>query len=145
VLWLTPFIALGLILAGLRPWLPLIATGYFVVYFAAIVINSCSQAIWQKKVPADVQGRVFAMRRLLAHGVHPLAYLVSAPIAQKILEPAVSHGRLGEILAPVIGTGPGRGLGLFTMLLGLGVLLVMILGLSSPKLLALETDLPDAN
>jgi hypothetical protein len=85
------------------------------------------------------------MRRLLAHGVHPLAYLVAGPIAQELFEPAMSRGRLGRVLAPLIGGGPGRGLGLFTMLLGAGLLLVLFLGLSSPKLLAVETDLPDAN
>jgi len=145
VLALTPLLSIGLVLAGLRPWLPQIAFGYFVVFFAAMLINSCSQTIWQKKVAADVQGRVFAMRRLFAHGVHPLAYLVAGPIAQNVFEPAMSHGRLGELLGPVIGAGPGRGLGLFTILLGGCVLLVLFLGLSSPKLLAVERDLPDAN
>src|SRR5205807_345457 len=55
-----------LVVVGLRPSAPLIGAGLFLLLFSAAIVNGSSQAIWQVKVPADVQGRVFAVRRMLA-------------------------------------------------------------------------------
>jgi MFS family permease len=62
---LVPLVASGLfaILLGLRPSLVLIVIGSFGVHLAVPLYSASSQAIWQRKVQPDLQGRVFAARR----------------------------------------------------------------------------------
>ena len=51
------------ICAGLRPDISLIAAAGFGGFFCSPLINGCSQAIWQRKVPPDLQGRVLVIGR----------------------------------------------------------------------------------
>ena len=54
------------LLAGFQPNVVLIVTAAFIFLFTVPVINACTQTIWQRKVAPDVQGRVFAVRRMIA-------------------------------------------------------------------------------
>ena len=71
----------GLILpfGGLRASAVLIAAGAFLYLLAMPVIVGTSQAIWQSKVPPGLQGRVFAVRRMVALSTLPLVYLSAGP------------------------------------------------------------------
>ncbi|HEX6862095.1 MAG TPA: MFS transporter, partial [Thermoanaerobaculia bacterium] len=55
-----------LLLGGLRPNVYLAAGAMAVALFALPIIRGSSEAIWQSKVPQDLQGRVFAIRRTIA-------------------------------------------------------------------------------
>lgn len=61
-----------MLLAGLRPSIPLIAAAAFGGFLCYPIIGGCSQAIWQRKVPPEVQGRVFAVRRAIALSSMPV-------------------------------------------------------------------------
>lgn len=107
--------------------------------------NAASQAIWQAKVEPDVQGRVFAVRRLVSQGALPLAYLLVGPLADNVLEPLMAEGGgLADLVGPVIGTGTGRGYALFFVVLGVVVVAGTIVAWLYPPLRHLERDLPDA-
>jgi hypothetical protein len=54
---------LGITLMGLARTLPVWALAGFLTMLFVPVLNSSNQAIWQAKVPPDVQGKVFAARR----------------------------------------------------------------------------------
>jgi len=74
------------------------------------LINSSNQAIWQAKVAPDLQGRVFATRRLIAWFVTPFATLLAGPLADYVFEPAMNQTRscpplLAGWLAPVLELG----------------------------------------
>lgn len=145
VLGFGPLVTLGFVVAGLRPSLPLVAGGLFLVFFVIPVINGSSQAIWQSKVEPSVQGRVFAVRRMVAQLTAPIAYLAAGPLADRVFQPLLSEGgALAGSLGKVIGTGPGRGIASMFLVMGGLFLLVTALGLSSPGLRNLEQDLPDA-
>ena len=106
------FAGLTVIAAGfsqaLVPWL---VTGFITAMFTPL-INSSNQAIWQSKVPPDVQGRVFATRRLIAWVVTPLSQLMAGPLADKVLEPMFANpGTAPSLLSSIFGTGPGAGMG----------------------------------
>ena len=58
---------------GLSPLLYLSAAMLFIFSFANPFLNAHSQTIWQTQTPRAVQGRVFAVRRLIAQGTLPLA------------------------------------------------------------------------
>ncbi len=96
---------------GLTAWLPLWMAATFASAFFGPLTNGCSQAIWQAKVAPDVQGRVFATRRLIAWLVMPLSQLVAGPLADRVMEPALAHeGSLVPALGWLVGSGPGAGI-----------------------------------
>jgi MFS family permease len=133
------------VVAGLRPSPPLIALGTFGMFFALPVVNGCSQAIWQRKTPANVQGRVFAVRRMIGASTIPLAYLLAGPLADRVFEPLVASGRLHTGLARVVGEGRGRGIALMFVVAGLLVMLAQAVGYFQPRLRRVEEELPDAD
>jgi hypothetical protein len=98
-------------------------TVWIPVFFASMLspmINASNQAIWQSKVAPDLQGRVFATRRLIAQVSAPPAMLVAGLLADAIFEPAM---RTGGSLAPafgwLVGIGPGAGMALIFIFAGL--------------------------
>jgi MFS transporter, DHA3 family, macrolide efflux protein len=134
-----------LMLMGLRPSLPLMAVAGFGLMFCAPIVNGCSQALWQTKVPPDLQGRVFAVRRMIAWSVIPLAYVLAGPLNDHVFNPLlVEGGALAGSVGLVIGTGLGRGTGLLFILVGLLTILVVVwLGWLNPRVLKVEIELPD--
>lgn len=139
------FMGVVLLAGGLGESAVLIAAAAFVYLFLAQIVNASSQAIWQSKVAPDVQGRVFAIRRMIASSVMPLAYLVGGPLAEFVFEPLLADGGpLADTVGRIIGVGPGRGTGLLIITLGLFKLLVVLSGYRYPPLRNIETELPDA-
>jgi hypothetical protein len=135
----------SLVIAGLRanPWL--VAAGLFVTMFGAPVINGASQAIWQMKVPPDLQGRVFAVRRMLAQLTAPLGHLLAGPLADYVFRPLLTpQGALAGSVGKLIGVGPGRGIGLLYIVLAILPILTSLWGYSQPQLRYVEQDLSDA-
>lgn len=120
-------LALALIgvVEGPRAW----AVLAFLESFFIPLLNGSNQAIWQSKVPLEVQGKVFAARRMIAWFANPLAMLLSGPLADRVFAP-----RYGQ----------GEGIALMLLIFGsLGV----VWGLSGylfPKVREAETLLPDA-
>jgi hypothetical protein len=140
-------IAQGLILflGGLEPNLPLVTGAVFAFMLTGPFVANSSQAIWQSKVPLDLQGRVFAVRSLVATGSLPLAYSIAGPLADKVFEPMLSPGGLlAGTVGRVIGVGDGRGVGFLFMLLGALILIATLLFFLNPRLRNVETELPDA-
>lgn len=132
-------VALGLS-QTLTPWIVVAAIG---AVFPPL-INASNQAIWQVKVPPDVQGRVFATRRLIAWVVTPVAQLVAGPLADRVLEPAFSEpSPVGGWLAVLFGSGPGAGMGFQIAASGLLAALVGLSGYLFHSVREAERLLPD--
>ena len=51
----------------------------FIPFAAAL-----NQAVFQVKIPPDIQGRVFAIRGMISRSMIPLAFILSGPLAVKI-------------------------------------------------------------
>ena len=116
---------LGQTLMGLGQALPVWAVASFNGAFFGPIINGSNQAIWMAKVEPDVQGRVFATRRLIAWLVSPIATLAAGPLADYVFEPAMQEGgRLADTFGWLVGTGPGAGMSLMMVLTGLAAALV---------------------
>ena len=43
----------------------------------------CSQLVWKRTVPAEMQGRVFATRAVFAGSLMPIASLFAGPLADR--------------------------------------------------------------
>jgi DHA3 family macrolide efflux protein-like MFS transporter len=135
---------LGAVLMGLGRALPIWATAGFLSGFLLPIINGSSQAIWQSKVAPDVQGRVFAVRRLIAQIAGPLGILIAGPLADKLFEPAMQPGgALVGTFGGLVGTGPGAGMALLMVLAGLMSAAVSLSGYLIPVIRDVETILPD--
>ena len=139
-------ILLGLFsaLIGLRASVGLIVISGFFATFCWPIISSSNQVIWQKKVAPDVQGRVFAMRRTITLATPLLTYVIAGPLADRVFEPMMAiNGPLAGSLGQILGVGPGRGIGLLFVSMGLLLVLVTAISCLSPHLRRVEDDLPD--
>lgn len=134
----------GLMVAGSRPSSVAVALGVFVVLVAVPIAAGTSQAIWQSKIPPALQGRVFSLRLMMAMAATPIAYVLAGPLADRVFEPLLDPtGALTDSLGAVIGTGTGRGIGAFFIVLGLSILAVVVAATRNPRLRNLETEIPD--
>ena len=134
----------SLMVAGLRPSAPLLAAALFGIVFGIPFITGCSQAIWQSKTALELQGRVFATRTMIAWSSGPLAFLISGPLADKVFEPLLAaNGALAGSVGRLIGTGPGRGIGLIFILIGLMAVAIPISAFFNRRLRMIEDELPD--
>ena len=135
---------LGTVLLGLGRGLPLWVTATFFSAFLVPLINSSNQAIWQSKVAPDLQGRVFAIRRLIAWFVTPIATLLAGPLADYVLEPAMRQSRASiEALGWLVGSGPGAGMALMFVFCGILMVFVGLGGYTVRVVRDAESLLPD--
>jgi MFS transporter, DHA3 family, macrolide efflux protein len=137
--------SLSMILAGIKPSAVLTSIAAFGFFFGIPIMAGCSQTIWQVKVPPELQGRVFATRAMIAGSCLPLAYLIAGPLADYIFEPLlVVGGPLAGSIGEFIGVGPGRGIGLLFIIIGLLSALATIGGYLYKPVRLVEGELPDA-
>ncbi len=96
---LVPMIIVGgmMIVLGLSPLVYLTAAMIFLGQGLSPIMNAHSQAIWQGQTPRELQGRVFAVRRLIAQFSNPLATAM-AGIFGGLFNPGAVVAVLGGIL-----------------------------------------------
>ncbi len=94
----------GMIVAGLAQvvfgfsnWIYLTAAMAFLDQAMNPIMNAHSQAIWQKQVPHELQGRVFAVRRMIAWFTIPLSTAMAGFVAG-VFNPGWVMGLLGAVL-----------------------------------------------
>ena len=131
-------------LVGLGRGFPIWAVAMFVGGFFIPIINGSNQAIWQAKVAPEVQGRVFASRRLIAWITQPLSPLIAGPLADFVLEPAMRDGgNLTGTFGWLVGTGPGAGMALLMVITGVFATAVGLGAYLFPAVRDAENILPD--
>ncbi len=134
----------GVTLLGIGRALPIWALGSFIGASMVPLINSSNQAIWQAKVAADLQGRVFATRRLIAWFVTPIAILLVGPLADLVFEPAMSEPSfLSANFGWLVGYGAGAGMALIMVFCGLAMAGVGLGGYGIQVVRDAESLLPD--
>lgn len=137
------FAALGLcVFLGHGPgiW----AAGFLICYSLGVMDDGISQAIWQEKVPAELQGRVFSARRMISWVIRPAATLISGPLADKVLEPAMRPGGvLTSVFSRFVGTGTGAGIAVLYLLSTGAAAAVTLTGFVIPDLRNLEQIMPE--
>jgi MFS family permease len=135
---------IAMLFLGIRQNIVLIGAASFLSFFTLPIINGCSQAIWQVKTAPDVQGRVFSVRRAIAWSTAPISYLLVGPLADVLFEPAlVINGTLAGTVGKIVGVGPGRGIGLMLVLMGVCIMIISLGFLLHRPLRNVEEELPD--
>jgi hypothetical protein len=109
--------------------------------FTLPIVGGCSQVVWQRRVPVDIQGRVFAVRALVARASFPIAYLAAGPLLEYGFEPPMQRGgALAGSVGRVLGAGPGRGGALLLAVLGAVNAVVVLATLSRGDLQKLDDE-----
>ncbi|RKG91294.1 MFS transporter [Corallococcus terminator] len=137
----------GLVLFMAAPVLsvPLVATAAALYMFTMPPMMAGSQALWQRKVPADLQGRASAVKRTVLLCVPPLAALMAGPLADGLFEPAMAkEGALANSMGRLLGVGPGRGIALLFIGLGLLTIVNVVVAWLNPRVRHLDREIPDA-
>ena len=143
---LLPGAAMGFftIFMGLRPSLVLISASGFLMMLFMPILNGSSQALWQSKTAPDIQGRVFAVRRMFAWIAQPLAIILAGPLVERVFRPLMEEGgRLAPSVGRLIGVGPSRGTGLMLMVMGVFVIVISVVAYAYPRLRLVEAESPD--
>jgi hypothetical protein len=138
--------SIGLIITGVHPGPLTIASGLFILMFCIPLASGPSQAIFQSKVAPAIQGRVFAIRSMISRSMMPLAFLIAGPLADYVFEPLLSSdGRLSHTLVgEILGTGPGRGVGVMFIISGITGILASLLAFMNPRIRNVEIEIPDS-
>jgi hypothetical protein len=135
---------IGMAIIGFTGGLPVWIIGVAITSVIIPLVNGSNQAIWQSKVAPDVQGRVFASRRLIAWLTNPISPLIGGALADFVLEPAARAGTgLPSVFSWLVGAGAGSGMGLLIVFCGLVSALVGLAGYFVHYIRNAETILPD--
>ena len=119
------------------------AAAFLMVFFNPLA-NGSSQAIWQSKVPPEVQGRVFSARALIGQISAPVAMLITGPLTDGVLTPAMSPGGpLATAFGWLVGTGPGAGPAVLFLAMGVLGSFVSLSGYLFPHIRDVEAIIPD--
>lgn len=112
--------AAGFCLMGLQPNLILAASAAFLAHWALAFVSSLTEAIWQSQVSPEMQGRIFACKQAIMKASTLGAYLLAGGLADRFLEPMLSvGGPLASSFGRWFGAGPGRGIAVLFILIGL--------------------------
>jgi hypothetical protein len=96
-----------------------------------------------ERVPAGLQGRMFALRGGISRSLDPLGAVVAGFAISVLAEPAMSPGgAFDRTFGRVLATGDGRGAALVMIFVGLGLAMIAAAVRSSPSLRHLDAPRP---
>lgn len=108
----------------------------FTLALLGVITNASSQAIWQSKVAPQLQGRVFAARRVIAQLVGTIPMISSGPIIDNFLSKYFIDSN--KFLS-YFGIGKGGAMSFMTFLSGIFVVIVAIVAFSNKIVMNVET------
>jgi DHA3 family macrolide efflux protein-like MFS transporter len=120
----------------------LLGAAVFLALMPLPVSNAVFKSLLQAKTPPDMQGRVFAFVFQLMSFSAPLSFLITGPLVDQVIEPAVG-GRGWSMVAPLVGTQTGAGMGLVILAAGVIIVLTTVLVYIVPAIRHVEANLPD--
>lgn len=129
---------------GLQPSIPLITGARFIGMICFAISSALIGALMQSKVNIEIQGRVFAATAFISTIAEAVGHATVGPVVDRFFEPLMTNGGvLAQVLGPLIGVGPGRGMGVVFLLMGFLMVATGLYGYLNPRIRYLEDDLPD--
>ncbi|MFZ2754733.1 MAG: MFS transporter [Lysobacteraceae bacterium] len=136
---------LAIAIHGLAPSLTLLIVAGFLMFLTIPPAQSASMALWQTKVPSQLLGRTMAILRMTGEAALPIGFLLAGPLAEFVFEPAMMpDGMLADSVGSIIGIGPGRGLALMFIVLGVLMMIVAAAAYGIRSIRRIEVEIPDA-
>lgn len=130
----------GTMLFGLGQSLPVWMLANFIFGFCLPIFSVNFNLIWQLKTPPDIQGRVFAARRMISHISIPTAYALGGPLADLVFKPTFSGL---ESSAWLLGGSSGRGYAAMFVVCGALMAIAAFSTYLRPAARNVERDIPD--
>jgi len=106
-------------------------------------VNAGFVSLIQAKAPPDMQGRIFSIVMQLSVLMTPISYLITGPLVDRVLEPAVGRAGWWSAVAPIVGSETGSGMGLLMVISGAICVLATLGTWAVPHVRSVEVDLPD--
>ena len=122
---------IGTLLIGVASRFYLLVIGMVVCTFCDPISSTLLEAIWQMKIPHDIQGRIFSLRILVSQVNSVISMVLSGLLADYVftsstfLTPDSSPGFLHQLL----GNAPGRQYALVYIISALGICILSLLAL----------------
>jgi MFS family permease len=136
-------LAAGCAICGLRPSLAVVAIGAAIALAAVPLVNSAASTMLHERVPAALQGRVFALRGGVSRSLDPIGAVVAGVAISVLAEPAMSPGgALDRTFGRVLATGDGRGAAIVMIFVGLALAMIAAAVRSSASLRHLDAPRP---
>ncbi len=130
-------IVLGL---GIKLSLIVASVGVFVYQLADPIIMGSNRAIWQSKVPIELQGRVFSLQLMFQRGALIPAFIIAGILVDQFFEPFLAKNTfVRESLGQFIGNEPGTGICLFLIALGIFKILLSTIVYRDSLILSVES------
>ena len=146
VLGFSLVLGVATVIGALRPSVPLITVAAVLFLGSLAIVMGSNQTIWQTKVEPHLLGRTMALLGMVANTPQLIAYVLAGPAVDRVFEPLVGQQDVrSPVVAALVGHGPGRGIALLLMVMGVLILACVIAGYAYPRLRNLDDELPDAN
>jgi MFS family permease len=124
--------------AFVQPNVTLLAIPVFTFFFCIPVTLASTNFIWQRTVKAEIQGRVFAVRRMIAMIIMPISYLLAPMMVDYVITPALdAKGAFAQALQPMIGEQSSAGEAVIFLVMGSFCLLVALMASMNKPLRAI--------
>ncbi len=112
------------VIAGAVESVVVICLAGFVFFTSVAIGGSAFPYVFQRQVPAHLQGRVFAVRKTIITSTLPLSYLSLGFLADNVFIPFINKNKL---VSSLFGQGDSRGIGLLLVTLGFLSIAVFLL------------------
>ncbi|MDY0322924.1 MAG: MFS transporter [Candidatus Carbobacillus sp.] len=128
-------LVIGLVIAGLALSLMGVTTNVYFITAAGFLflsalpfVNASADVLVRKNIPKEKQGRVWGIIGILSQLGFIIAYGISGLLADHVFNPLLEQGGLlASSVGRVIGTGPGRGIGLMFIIAGILVIVMALI------------------
>ncbi len=128
-------IGISTLFLGLSKTVIPLSTFGFIMSVLNVIANSSSQAIWQSKIPPQLQGRVFSARRVIAQLVGTIPMISSGPLVDKVLVRLFNEP---NFLTGLIGFGKQGALSSLTIFSGFFIFLVGVFSFMNRLVLSVD-------
>lgn len=133
--------AMFLLFGILRTPIPMGITLFF-LFLNLPMMQTMYISILQAKSPPDLQGRVFALNDQLGFLGSTTSFALTAYLVDHVVNPLVGT-KAWEFIQPIVGNGPGAGIGLVEIVTGVIILAATLVMFASMQIRDLEANLPD--
>lgn len=125
ILWASLASGLFLMLAGFSTSVMYLIVIFFALSLSLAVITISITTRFQQRVSPEYQSRIFGNMGLVVGGLAAVTALITGPAADYLFNPMLQEtGCLADSIGKLIGTGPGRGIGLMFVLFGVALLVI---------------------
>jgi DHA3 family macrolide efflux protein-like MFS transporter len=132
---------LSLILGSIRPSVFLLCVHGIINGVSGTVQYTVSSGAWLAITTEDIRGRALALRGTIAQMLRPLGVVIAGPLGDYL--EFTFYPANEDILAPLVGTGPGRGYALLFFIIGVLYVLLWIVNFNNKNLKTLSRQVTE--